>query len=173
MYELLYTQPIPDEVTFSKALSKLKAQSSNVSVHWNVEKETFELCASSFGTAFENVTPSGIGCINFFLFPRTWSLSALCVSVMFWFTLFWEYTRLEVFLFVGDIQMTRSSRSQYIEDGLEWFSCFLEYLCVVILCSKNWRLCKSEYCDRMLTRCYIILVKHNTGWLRSVGSIKL
>jgi len=55
-------QPIPRGVTFSKALSKLKAQSSNVSFHWNLAKETFELWAFSFETAFENVTPSGIGC---------------------------------------------------------------------------------------------------------------
>ena len=41
-------QPIPLGVTFSNALSKLKAQSSNVSFHWNVAKETFELWALSF-----------------------------------------------------------------------------------------------------------------------------
>ena len=42
---------------------KLKAQSSNVSFatfQWN---ETFELWALSFETAFENVTPNGIGYI--------------------------------------------------------------------------------------------------------------
>jgi len=42
-------QPIPLGVTFSNAVSKLKAQSSNVSL-------SFELWA------FENVTVSGIGC---------------------------------------------------------------------------------------------------------------
>jgi len=36
-------QPIPLGVTFSNAVSKLKAQSSNVSFHRNVAKETFEL----------------------------------------------------------------------------------------------------------------------------------
>jgi len=41
-------QPIPSGVTLSKALSKLKAQSSNVSFHWNVAKKTFELWALSF-----------------------------------------------------------------------------------------------------------------------------
>ena len=41
-------QPIPLGVTFSNAVSKLKAQSSNVSFHWNVAKETFELWALSF-----------------------------------------------------------------------------------------------------------------------------
>jgi len=35
-------------VTFSNAVSKLKAQSSKVSFHWNVAKETFELWALSF-----------------------------------------------------------------------------------------------------------------------------
>jgi len=50
-------------MTFSKALSKLKAHSLNVSFHWNVAKETFELWALSFEIAFENVTPSGIGCM--------------------------------------------------------------------------------------------------------------
>jgi len=41
-------QPIPFEVIFSTAVSKLKAQSSNVSFHWNVAKETCELWALSF-----------------------------------------------------------------------------------------------------------------------------
>jgi len=44
----LWVQPIPLGVTFSNAVSKLKAQSSNVSFHWNVVKETFELWALSF-----------------------------------------------------------------------------------------------------------------------------
>ena len=44
----IHIQPIPRGVTFSRALSKLKAQSSNVSFHWNVAKETFELWALSF-----------------------------------------------------------------------------------------------------------------------------
>ena len=56
----IHIQPIPLGVTFSNAVSKLKAQSLNVSFHWNVAKETFELWA------FENVTPSGIGCIYVF-----------------------------------------------------------------------------------------------------------
>jgi len=43
-------------------LRKLKDQSSNVSFHWNVAKETFELWALSFDKAFENDTPSVIGC---------------------------------------------------------------------------------------------------------------
>jgi len=38
----VYMCPIPFGVTFSKDLSKLKAQSSNVSFHRNVAKETFE-----------------------------------------------------------------------------------------------------------------------------------
>ena len=41
---------------------KLKTQSSNVSFATFQWKETFELWALSFETAFENVTPSGIGC---------------------------------------------------------------------------------------------------------------
>jgi len=36
-------QPIPRGVTFSKALSKLKAQSSNVAFLGDVAKEIFEL----------------------------------------------------------------------------------------------------------------------------------
>jgi len=36
-------QIIPFGVTFSIAVSKLKAHSSNVSLHGNVAKETFEL----------------------------------------------------------------------------------------------------------------------------------
>ena len=45
--------------------SELKAPSSNVSFHWNVVKETFELWALSFETAFDNVTPRGVGCTVF------------------------------------------------------------------------------------------------------------
>jgi len=55
-------QPIPLVVTFSKAGSKLKAQSSNVSFVTFQWKETFELRALSFDRVFENVTPSWIGC---------------------------------------------------------------------------------------------------------------
>ena len=70
--DLFMLQPIPFGMTFSKALSKLKAQSSNVSFYWNMAKETFELWASSFETAFENVTPSEIGCnINVILTRQT------------------------------------------------------------------------------------------------------
>jgi len=49
-------QPIPNGVSFSKA------QSSNVSFATFLWKETLELWALSFETAFVNVTPSGIGC---------------------------------------------------------------------------------------------------------------
>ena len=41
---------------------KFKAQSSNVSFATFLWKQTFELWALSFETAFENATPSGIGC---------------------------------------------------------------------------------------------------------------
>ena len=41
-------QPIQLGVTFSNAVSKLKAQSSNFSFHWNVAKEMFELWALIF-----------------------------------------------------------------------------------------------------------------------------
>ena len=54
---------LPRGVTFSKTLSKLIAQSSNVSFLWNVTKETFDLWALSFERAFENFIPRGIGCI--------------------------------------------------------------------------------------------------------------
>ena len=43
---------------------KLKAQSSKVSSTTFQWKETLELWALSFETAFENVTPSGIGCTS-------------------------------------------------------------------------------------------------------------
>jgi len=52
----LHIQPIPLGVTFSNAVFKTQYQSSNVSFHWNVVKEWFELWA------YENVTPIGIGC---------------------------------------------------------------------------------------------------------------
>jgi len=44
---------------------KLKAQSSKVSFATFQWKETFELWALNFETAFENVIPSGIGCTRF------------------------------------------------------------------------------------------------------------
>jgi len=47
---------------FSKALSKVKAQSSNVSFHWNVAKEMLEISDVTFERAFKNVTTGGIGC---------------------------------------------------------------------------------------------------------------
>jgi len=65
---VLCVQPIPLRVTISNAVSKLKAQSSIVSFHWNVAKETFELWA------FENVTPSGIGCITI----------SICRAMTYW-----------------------------------------------------------------------------------------
>jgi len=65
----VYTQPIPRGMTFSKALSKLKAQSSNVSFATFQWKETSELWALSFETAFENVTPGGIGYICVYIHP--------------------------------------------------------------------------------------------------------
>ena len=49
---------------------KLKAQSSNVSFATFQWKETFELWALGFETAFENVTPSGIGCIYIHKTPQ-------------------------------------------------------------------------------------------------------
>jgi len=48
--------PIPLVVTFSKALSKLKAQTSLLTETWQKRLSSFEL------RAFENDTPSGIGC---------------------------------------------------------------------------------------------------------------
>jgi len=45
-------------MTFSNAVSKLKAESSNFFFHWNVAKETFELWA------FGNDTLSGNGCMG-------------------------------------------------------------------------------------------------------------
>jgi len=52
---------------------KLKAQSSKVSFATFQWKETFELWALSFETAFENVTPSGIGCTSSKKGSKSWS----------------------------------------------------------------------------------------------------
>jgi len=49
-------QPIPLRVTFSNAVSKLKARTSLFTETWPKRRSSFELWA------FENVTPSGIGC---------------------------------------------------------------------------------------------------------------
>jgi len=52
---------------------KLRARSSNVSFAMFRWKETLELWALSLETAFENVTPSGIGCsIANLLMPKRW-----------------------------------------------------------------------------------------------------
>jgi len=67
---------------------KLKAQSSNVSFAMFQWKDMFELWALSFETAFENVTPSGIGCI-WVVYPlivelimrRAAEESSLCLSL--------------------------------------------------------------------------------------------
>ena len=58
--------------------SKLKAQSSNVSFATFQWKETFELWALSFETAFENVTASGIGCIWGFGLHVRGRMTAIC-----------------------------------------------------------------------------------------------
>jgi len=50
---------VPLRVTFSKPI---KSKSSKVCFTTFQGKENFELWALSFETAFENVTPSGIGC---------------------------------------------------------------------------------------------------------------
>ena len=60
-------------MTFFKVPSKLKAQSSNVSFHCHVAKETFELLALSFERAFENVIQRGIGCTS----------HTLCATIVF------------------------------------------------------------------------------------------
>jgi len=57
-------QPIPRGVTFSKAFPQLKAQSSKVSFHRNVAKETSEIRALSFTRALENVTPGELAVQN-------------------------------------------------------------------------------------------------------------
>ena len=83
---ILLLQPIPLGLTFSNDVSKLKAQNSNISFHWNVEKDMFELKnqtslwtetwkkrRSSFELwAFENDTPSGIGCIIVYYISWYW-----------------------------------------------------------------------------------------------------
>jgi len=69
---------------------KLEAQSLNISFATFQLKETFELWASSFETAFENVTPSGIGCtISYVLYsvPRA---EFICWTV--WFVEYVYYT---------------------------------------------------------------------------------
>jgi len=48
--------------TWDVNFRKLKAQSSNISFATFQSKETFELGTLSFETAFENITPRGIGC---------------------------------------------------------------------------------------------------------------
>jgi len=53
---------IPLGATFSNAVSKLKAQSLNVSLATFQWKEPFELWAFSFERASKNVTPRGIWC---------------------------------------------------------------------------------------------------------------
>ena len=68
-------QPIPSGVIFLNAVSKLKAQSLNVSFATFQRKEPCELWALSFERAFENVTPRGIGCISALPYYRRHALS--------------------------------------------------------------------------------------------------
>jgi len=58
---------------------KLKAQSSNVSFATFQWKETFELWALSFETAFENVTPNGIGCLCISVYTCVFMHVHVCV----------------------------------------------------------------------------------------------
>ena len=53
-----YIQPIAPAVTCFKA----RSQSSWVSFHWNVEKETYELWIRALLRALKNVTAGGTGC---------------------------------------------------------------------------------------------------------------
>jgi len=79
---------------FRIALSKLKAQSSNVSFHWNLAKETFEVWALRFGTTFENVTPRAIGCVTYIIFRTSfmlyiyesfvYNISRICIRCRIW-----------------------------------------------------------------------------------------
>jgi len=52
-----HAHPIPLRVTFSNAVSKRKAQISNVSFHRNIATETLELWALSFRKCFELWAP--------------------------------------------------------------------------------------------------------------------
>jgi len=81
---------LPRGVTFSKTLSKLIAQSSNVSFLWNVTKETFDLWALSFERAFENFIPRGIGCIF-------WKRSHVCMYV---YTYIYLYMYLYIYKYI-------------------------------------------------------------------------
>jgi len=54
--DALHLQPTPLWVTFSNAVSKLKARTSLSTETWQKRRSSFELWA------FENITPSGIGC---------------------------------------------------------------------------------------------------------------
>jgi len=98
----MYLQPIPGGMTFSKALSRLKAQSSNISFATFQWKETFELWALSFETAFENVIPLGIGC------RRVNELSLIAVDVwMRLYTCEWDCRRVNEFRLIAvDVWMS-------------------------------------------------------------------
>ena len=71
-------QPIPLGVTFSTAISKLKAQSSNVSLHRNVaRRSSFEL---SKMTAQVGLAVPAL-CVCVFLFVCVCACVCMCVSV--------------------------------------------------------------------------------------------
>jgi len=72
-------QLIPLGVTFSNAVSKLKAQSSNVSFATFQWKKPFELWALSFERAFENVISRGIGCVYMHLYKHMYI--HMCIRV--------------------------------------------------------------------------------------------
>ena len=64
LMKTFYTIVTPYQSHLGWHFRNLKAQGLNVSFSTFQWKETFELCALSFETAFENVTPSGIGCTS-------------------------------------------------------------------------------------------------------------
>jgi len=76
----LLVQPSQPVLTFSKAGSKLKSQSSNVSFDSFQWKDAFDIWALSFERAFENVSTCEIGCTTGSLTNRKVVLSNQAVS---------------------------------------------------------------------------------------------
>jgi len=132
----LHIQPIPLGMTFSKDFSKLKAKSSNVSFHWNVAKETLELWALSFETAFENVTPSEIGCTYIYIYINI-CFHVFYIHVYIYIYIYiniWIYTCLYVYLYM--YSYTHNFRLSSM-----WARKKLSYGLIMIAnkCWTNWR----------------------------------
>ena len=125
---------------------KLRAQSSKVSFATFQWKETFELWALSFATAFQNVTPSRIGCTSYMWQDSQsyeWHVSFICVRYEH---MTWQ-SHITSSLHICDRTHSHTHRH------------------VSFICVRH---------EHMTESCYVTYVTglSHTGWRRLIGSPK-